>query len=72
VVTLARGSFALGGGQTRTLTLHLSARARALLARVHLLKATATIAARDPAGLTHTARAAVTIRSAAAARRRGA
>jgi hypothetical protein len=72
VVTLARGSFALGGGQTRTLTLHLSVKARALLARVHVLRAAATIAARDPAGLTHTARAAVTIRSAAAARRRGA
>ncbi len=72
VVTLATGSFALSGGQTRTLTLRLSAKARARLGRVHLLKATATIAARDPAGLTHTARAAVTIRSAAAARRTGA
>ncbi|HST33065.1 MAG TPA: choice-of-anchor D domain-containing protein [Solirubrobacteraceae bacterium] len=72
VLTLATGSFVLSGGRTRTLTLHLSARARARLARVHLLKATATIAARDPAGLTHTARVAVTIRSAAAARRTGA
>ncbi len=72
VLTLASGSFALGGGQTRTVTLHLSAKARKLLARVHILKAAATIAARDPSGLTHTARAAVTIRSAAAARRTGA
>jgi len=71
VLTLATGSFALDGGQTRTLKLRLSAKARALLARVHLLKADATIAARDPAGLTHTARAAVTIRS-AATRRKGA
>jgi hypothetical protein len=72
VLTLASGSFVLSGGQTRTLMLHLSAKARALLGRVHLLKATATIAARDPAGLSHTARAAVTIRSAAAAHRTGA
>jgi iron transport multicopper oxidase len=72
VVTIARGSFALAGGQTRTLTLRLSARARVLIARVHLLKAAATIAARDPAGVKHTAHAAVTIRSAAAARRTGA
>ncbi len=72
VLTLASGSFVLSGGQTRTLTLRLSAKARALLGRVHLLKAAATIAARDLAGLSHTARAAVTIRSAAAAHRTGA
>lgn len=72
VLTLASGSFVLNGGQTRTLTLRLSARARALLTRVHLLKAAATIAARDPAGLTHTVRAAITIRAAGAARRTGA
>jgi hypothetical protein len=69
VLTLAGGSFALSGGQTRTVTLHLSAKARVLLASVHVLKAAATIAVRDQAGLTHIARTTVTIRSAAAKRR---
>jgi hypothetical protein len=71
VLTLATSPFALGGGQTRTLTLHLSAKARALLSRVHLLNAAATITARDPAGVTHTAHTNVTIRSAGAARHTG-
>ena len=71
VLTLARGSFALAGGQSRTLTLRLSAAARALLARHRLLRASATIATRDPAGLTRTTRATLTIRSAAAKRRKG-
>jgi iron transport multicopper oxidase len=63
LLTLAAGSFAIRGGQVRTLTMHLSAKARALLARRHVLNAQATIASRDPAGLSHTAHATVAIRA---------
>ncbi len=42
-LTLAVGSFSLAGGHTVTLALHLTAKARALLACVHALRARATI-----------------------------
>ena len=64
VLTLAVGSFSLAGGQSRTLTLRLTRRARALLARAPVLKASATVAAHDPAGLTRTTHARVTLRRA--------
>jgi Abnormal spindle-like microcephaly-assoc'd, ASPM-SPD-2-Hydin/PQQ-like domain len=64
ILTLAKGSFAALAGQTRIVRLHLLARARALLARVHRLRALATILARDPQGAAHTARTTVTIRTA--------
>ena len=55
VLTLAAGSFTVAGGQTKAVTLHLSATARKLLARDHTLSARATIVAHNPAGATHTA-----------------
>ena len=61
---LAVGSFKVSGGHMTTVRLHLSTKARALLARTHLLHARATIFARDPAGATHTAQTTVTIRAA--------
>ncbi len=65
ILTLATGSFKVAGGQVTRVKLHLSAKARALLARVHahLLRARATIFARDTAGATHTAQSTVTIRT---------
>ncbi len=66
VLTLATGRFALNGGATGAATLQLSARARALLARLRVLHAVATISAADPAGLRHTSRVDVTLRSPAA------
>jgi hypothetical protein len=62
ILTLASGSFRLAAGQTKALTLHLSAKARKLLARVHTLKAKATIAAVDSQGVTHTNAVTVTLR----------
>jgi hypothetical protein len=62
ILTLASGSFNLAGGQTKAITLHLSAKARKLLARVHVLRARATIVARDSSGTSHTATATVTLR----------
>ena len=54
ILTLATGSFTVPGGEVKTVTLHLSAKARALLARSHTLRARATVVAHNPAGATHT------------------
>lgn len=54
VLTLATGSFAVPGGEVRTVTLHLSAKARTLLGRSHALHVRVTIVAHNPAGGTHT------------------
>jgi PKD repeat protein len=53
VLTLAKGSFTVAGGHQRSLTLHLTARARSLLSSAHVLHARATLASHDPAGATH-------------------
>jgi len=63
IVTLATGSFSVGGGQKRTVTLHLTRAARALLARLHTLHARATLVAHDPAGASHTTRTVVVLRA---------
>jgi hypothetical protein len=64
ILTLATGSFTVAGGQVKTLTLHLSAKARALLARTHTVSARVTIVAHDPAGASHTTAVNVTLRAA--------
>jgi len=64
ILTLATVSFSVTGGQAKTLTLHLSSKARALLARTHSLSARATIVARDPEGASHTTSVSVTLRPA--------
>jgi PKD repeat protein len=71
ILTLATGSFTVAGGQVASVTLHLSAKARALLARLHSLRAQATIVAHDPAGAAHTTQTIVTLRAPKAAHRRG-
>ncbi len=67
ILTLATGSFTVAGGQTKALTLHLSAKARALLARSHVLRAKAALVAHDPAGVKRTVNTSVTLRLAKAA-----
>ncbi len=64
ILTLASGSFAVSGGQVKAITLHLSAAARKLLARSHVLAARATVLAHDPAGSSHTTQTNVTLRPA--------
>jgi PKD repeat protein len=64
VLTLASGSFSAGGGQVKTLTLHLSAAARKLLAHSHTLKAQATIIAKDAQNASHTTQAVLTLHAA--------
>ena len=65
VLTLASGSFTVAGGQAGTVTLHLSAAGRALLAREHTLRVQATVLARDPSGASHTTQTTITLRVAA-------
>jgi len=71
ILTLARGSFNIAGGKTKTITLHLSAKARALLSRSHVLRVRATIVAHDPSGAAHTTEAVVTLRAPKAKHGRG-
>jgi len=62
ILVLASGAVTLAGGQTKAVTLHLSAKARALLARLHLLKASATFVAHDQQNQPQTTKATVTLR----------
>ncbi|HEY4897040.1 MAG TPA: PKD domain-containing protein [Solirubrobacteraceae bacterium] len=64
ILTLASGSFSLSGGQVKTVALHLSSKAKALLARSHTLKAKVTILARDSQNASHTMAFTVTLRPA--------
>jgi hypothetical protein len=69
VLTLTAGSFTVAGGMTMTVTLHLSGRARALLARTHRLRIRCTVSAHDTAGATHASQKAATLRLLPAHRR---
>ncbi len=71
ILALSSGSFTVAAGHSTTVTLHLSATARKLLARTHMLRARATIVAHDPAGATHTTQTVVTIRAAKTHGRKG-
>jgi phosphodiesterase/alkaline phosphatase D-like protein len=64
ILTLASSAFTTPGGVVTSVKLHLSATARALLVRKHLLRARATIIARAAAGSPHTTEAIVSIRAA--------
>jgi Immunoglobulin I-set domain len=65
ILTLASGPFTVSGGQTKTVTLHLSSKARALLAHSHLLRVKATVVARNALGASSTVASVVTLRLAA-------
>ncbi len=69
VLTLASGTFTVGGGGVGVVTLHLSPRASALLTRSRALRARATIVAHDPQGASHTAQTVVTLHAPRARRR---
>jgi PKD repeat protein len=70
VLTLADGSFSVPAGKVRTVTLHLSEQARALLAHARTLRARVTLLAHDLSGAAHTTQTLVTLH-APAPRRRG-
>ena len=61
-MTLASGSFSVVGGQAEAVTLHLSGKARALLAHSHVLRAQVTLLAHNPSGATDTTQTVVTLR----------
>jgi Immunoglobulin I-set domain len=71
ILTLASGSFNVPGGGVKTLALHLSAKARALIARLHVLRVRAAIVAHDPTGGIHTGQAIATLRAAKAKHGKG-
>jgi PKD repeat protein len=62
VLTLASGSFSVAGGAAKTVTLHLSAKARTLLVHSHTLRVRATILAHDATGASHTTVVTVTLK----------
>lgn len=64
ILTLGSASFSATGGSVKSVTIHLSAKARALLAKSHVLKALATIVARDAGGASHTSTAVVSLKAA--------
>jgi PKD repeat protein len=71
VLTLAVGSFTVVGGGRKAVVLHLSTRARALLAHSRMLRARVALLAHDLAGTTHTTQTVVTLRLARPSHRHG-
>ena len=64
ILTLASGSFTIVGGKLKAISLHLSSKAKALLAKLHTVRARVTIVAHDSAGGAHTTTAVVTLKAA--------
>ena len=64
ILTLGSVSFTVSAGQVKTLTLHLSAKGRELLAHAHVISARATILAHGPTNVSHTTIVLVTLRPA--------
>jgi PKD repeat protein len=62
ILTLAGGSFSAAGGQAKTITLHLSSKARSLLAHAHVLRARATVVAHDTTMTSATTQSVITLR----------
>jgi hypothetical protein len=63
-LTLASATFAIAGGQTRTVTLRLRPPTRALLARSHSLRTRLTIVDHDTAGMRHGTHVTIVLRPA--------
>lgn len=67
-LALAKGSFAVSGGQMQALKARLSIPARTLLGRVRVLPVRMTIAAHDAAGASHTTRSIAVLHAAVGGR----
>lgn len=63
ILTLAAGSFTVPGGEVKTVTVHLSAKARDLVSRSHTLRVRARVVAHNPAGATHAMQTTVMLRA---------
>ena len=64
ILTLARVSFSVAAGKLKVVSLHLSAKAKKLLAKLHTVRARVTIVAHDTQGGAHTTTAVVTLKAA--------
>ncbi len=62
ILTLASVTFTISGGQAKTVTLHLSSKARQLLAKTHTIRARATIVAQNPQKESHTSTVSLTLK----------
>ncbi len=62
ILTLSTGAFTMAGSQLKTITLHISSKGKAALAKLHTLRAKATIVAHDTHGATHTSTAVITLK----------
>jgi hypothetical protein len=62
ILTLASISFTISGGQAKTVTLHLSAKAKTLLAKLRTIHAKATIVAQNHEKASHTTLVSVTLK----------
>jgi PKD domain len=63
ILTLASGSFTISAGQVKVLKLHLSAKAKKLLAKLHTVRARVIIAAHNPLGLSAPTTKVVTLKA---------
>jgi hypothetical protein len=70
ILTLASASFSIAAGSVEKVTFHLSTTARQVLAKLHVLAASVTVASHDAAGTTATTTAVVTLRPAKAKKKR--
>jgi PKD repeat protein len=61
VITFGSAGFTIAGGKVVTVVLHLSAKARALLERLHALGVRVTIVAQNPGGASHTGQTITTL-----------
>jgi hypothetical protein len=61
ILTLATASSTIAGGQSKSVTLHLSGKGRTLLSHSHTLRVRVTISSHDPSGGSHTTTTVVTL-----------
>jgi trypsin len=63
ILMLASGAFSIPGGEVKTVTLHLSEKARLVVGRSHVLRVRVTLVVHNPEGATHTSQAIATLRA---------
>ena len=63
ILTLASASFSIAGGKLKAISLHLTSKAKSLLAKLHTVRAKLTIVAHDTQGGAHTTTAIVTLKA---------
>jgi hypothetical protein len=64
ILTLATASFSIAGGKLKIVALHLSAKAKKLLAKLHTVRARVTVVAHDPQGGANTSTAIAVLKAA--------